>query len=59
MMTPGTAEADIPAAIDVQDPQQLEHLERQLTGLLYALWRAQGKRKKIVIVQRQVYETKQ
>ena len=48
-------ETDDTASIEAAD---LENMERQLIGALKAVWRAQGKRCKIVRVQGPVYEIK-
>ncbi len=36
------------ALVDAASPESVQCLERELTAALYALWRAQGVRKKIV-----------
>lgn len=38
--------------IDTLPPQSLEQLERQMIALLYAIWRAQGKSKRVVEVRK-------
>jgi hypothetical protein len=38
--------------------EQLEEMERQLISLLHSIWRAQGKRRKIVALPALTYETK-
>lgn len=39
------------AELGTVPPADLEHVERQLISLLYALWRVQGKDKRIVKVE--------
>ena len=39
-------------AIETLPPPTLEQMERQLIALLYAIWRAQGKSKRVVEVRK-------
>lgn len=38
--------------LDAIHPAMLEQLERQTTAFLYSLWKAQGKKKRIVVDKR-------
>lgn len=43
-----TTNDDYGALVDAASPESVQCLERELTAALYALWRAQGVKKKIV-----------
>jgi hypothetical protein len=45
-------------ALTALTAEQLEEMERQLVSLLYSIWRAQGKRRKIIDLTTLTYETK-
>ena len=43
---------DTMTSIETLPPPALDQLERQLIALLYAIWRAQGKSKRVVEVRK-------
>lgn len=40
----------VPSEIEEMEPPTLDQMERHLIALLYAIWRAQGKNKRIVTI---------